>query len=108
LLAIYVVFFGAGINFGANPSLLSEVVSAKTQVSISGGLIYLVICISMTILGLALLLATPAGIIIDIFKRDSLVIQATEPLLSGFAFGIAYQSIIQLLSVVLTLSAISK
>lgn len=104
----FLVFFGAGFDYGVKPTSILDSVSAQTQISIVGGIIYLVICLSMTFLGLALLIATPNGIVVDIFKRDSLVIQIIKPLLIGLTFGVAYQSLIQLLSVIMTLSAISK
>jgi len=104
----FLIFFGVGFDYGVKPTSILDSVSAQTQVSIVGGLIYLVICLSMTFLGLALLIATPNGIVVDIFKTDSLVIQIIKPLLIGLTFGVAYQSLIQLLSVIMTLSAISK
>ena len=77
--------------------------------SIVSAIIYLVICVSMTLFGFYVVIPLNSKELqIDIFDRDKLIMQAIRALLSGLAIGIAYLSFVEFFGILLTLQFISN
>ena len=105
---VFIILISQGFRFGTESSLITESIPSAVETSVLGALVYLSICVSMVIVGLAIIITEPTALQIDIFKRDSIVIQTIKPLLIGYIFGIAYISLVQLFLTIVTLWAGNK
>lgn len=99
------LFVGAELAFSSN---IFDSYSLPND-SIVSAIIYLVICVSMTLFGFFVVIPLNSKELqIDVYDRDKLIMLAIRPLLSGLAMGIAYLSFVEFFGILLTLQFISN
>ena len=99
------LFVGAELAFSSN---IFDSYSLPND-SIVSAIIYLVICVSMTLFGFFVVIPLNSKELqIDVYDRDKLIMLAIRPLLSGLAIGIAYLSFVEFFGILLTLQFISN